>query len=182
MTSPYGPFRDNDPQPWGQPSGSGPATVAQDGTAHPAPRWSSASPPHWGPAPAPQWGPAAPGDPGPETGQPRRRRPWAGRRARLALTVGGPVLALAALVVVLGLTWPGFLNQKVFDGAALQAGVTDVLRNSYQVDVTAVSCPSGQPVRAGVRFPCAVLVAGEQKTVTIVVTSDDGRFEVGRPQ
>ncbi|MFK3979100.1 DUF4333 domain-containing protein [Micromonospora sp. NPDC050397] len=182
MTSPYGPFHDNDPQRWGQPLGSPPAGP-EDGP-RPAPRWSAASPLHWGPAPAPQWGPASTeqSGPGQQDGEPGRRRPATGRRARLALTVGGPVLALAALVVVLGLTWPGFLNQKVFDGPALQVGVADVLRNSYQVDVTGVSCPAGQPVRAEARFPCAVLVGGEQKTVTIVVSSDDGRFEVGRPQ
>lgn len=181
MTSPYGPFANNGPQSWGQPAG-GPEAAAGGGAAGPVSQWGQVPAPQWGPAPDPQWGPASESRPGQQPERPRRRRFFSGRPARLVLAVGGPVLALAALVVVLGLTWPGFLNHKVFDGGALQVGVTGVLRDSYQVDVTGVSCPANQPVRVDTRFPCAVLVGGEQKTVTIVVTSDDGRFEVGRPQ
>ncbi|MGW4464933.1 DUF4333 domain-containing protein [Micromonospora sp. NPDC004704] len=173
MTSPYGPFGSNDPQPWGRPSA---------GTAVPAPQWGSVPPPQWGPAPAPQWGPASESQPTQAPGQPDRRRLRPGGPGRLALVIGGPVVALAALVAVLGLTWPGFLNEKVFDDGALQVGVTGVLRDSYQLDVTGVDCPPEQPVRVDERFPCSVVVDGEQRTVTVVVTSGDGRFEVGRPQ
>ncbi|RKR86319.1 uncharacterized protein DUF4333 [Micromonospora pisi] len=182
MTSPYGPFGSNDPQPWGQPPGGSPGPASGDGAAAPVPRWGPVPAPQWGPAPVPQWGPASQSRPVQDPGQSDRRPRWRVPTVRRALLVTGPVLGLVALVVVLGLVWPGFLNKKVFDGAALQVGVTDVLRNSYQVEVGAVNCPAGQPVRVGTRFPCVVLVDGEQRTVTIVVTSDDGRFEVGRPQ
>ncbi|MFI6761184.1 DUF4333 domain-containing protein [Micromonospora sp. NPDC050417] len=182
MTSPYGPFGSNDPQSWSQPTGGGPGTASGGGGAGPVPRWGSVPAPQWGPAPVPQWGPASQSRPAQDPGQSDRRPRWRLPTTRRTLLVVGPVLVLAALVVVLGLVWPGFLDKLVFDRAALQVGVTDVLRNSYQVDVTAVSCPADQPVRVGTRFPCAVLVNGEQRTVTIVVTSDDGRFEVGRPQ
>ncbi|MEV4758832.1 DUF4333 domain-containing protein [Micromonospora sp. NPDC049559] len=173
MTSPYEFLEQNGPQQWGAYGGGQPTDAARPTPA-----------PGWGPAPAPQWGPATesggPGGPGGTTRRGRRVR-WPLRRGA-TLAVAVPVALLVALVAVLGFGWPGFLNRTVFDAAGVQAGVANVLRTSYQVDASEISCPPDQPVRAGTRFPCSVVVDGQRRTVTIVVRSDDGRFEVGRPQ
>ncbi|MBM0232299.1 DUF4333 domain-containing protein [Micromonospora sp. STR1_7] len=138
-----------------------------NGVSPPAPRWA--------PAPPPQWGPASTA---PGAGAERRRR----ISPKLVAGLAGPVVALVALVAVLGLVWPGFLNRKVFDTAALQQGVLTVLRDDYQLDANNVACPTGQSVTVGSRFSCSAQVAGLPKTVSVTVKSPDGRFEVGRPQ
>ncbi|GAB3483187.1 DUF4333 domain-containing protein [Amycolatopsis cihanbeyliensis] len=70
----------------------------------------------------------------------------------------------------------------VFDRQAMQESVRKVLTESYGLaDVTNVSCPSGRPVEVGSTFECAVRVAGEPKTVTITVTSEDAEYEVSAP-
>ncbi|MFC3503344.1 DUF4333 domain-containing protein [Micromonospora krabiensis] len=144
-----------------------PYGVADGGSPTPAPRWA--------PAPPPQWGPASTGS---STPVERRRRV----SPKLAVAVAGPVVVVVALVAVLGLAWPGFLNKKVFDAAALQQGVLTVLRDDYQLDADLVACPSGRSVTVGSRFSCSAQVAGAPKTITVTVLSSDGRFEVGRPQ
>ncbi|PWR11037.1 hypothetical protein DKT68_07110 [Micromonospora acroterricola] len=131
--------------------------------------------PRWAPAPPPQWGPASTV---PGAGAERRRR----ISPKLVAGVAGPVVALVALVAVLGLVWPGFLNRKVFDTAALQQGVLTVLRDDYQLDANNVACPTGQSVTVDNRFSCSAQVAGVSKTISVTVKSSDGRFEVGRPQ
>ncbi|MET7666612.1 DUF4333 domain-containing protein [Micromonospora luteifusca] len=151
MTSPYGRLDDSTTPP---------------AAAPPAPRWA--------PAPPPQFGPAAPGS---ESGRASRR----GVSPKLVAAIGGPVVLVVALVVVLGLIWPGFLNRKVFDTAALQRGVLTVLRENYQLDADEVACPVAPPVTVNSRFSCSTRIAGEPKTVTVTVTSSAGRFEVGRP-
>ncbi|MFC0506226.1 DUF4333 domain-containing protein [Micromonospora costi] len=131
-------------------------------------------PPRWTPAPPPQWGPVAPS----QAGRERRRTV----SPRLVALIAGPVVVAVAAVAVLGLVWPGFLNRKVFDTAALQRGVLTVLREDYQLDADVVACPVTPPVTVGSRFSCSAQVAGQPRTVTVTVTSADGRFEVGRPQ
>ncbi|MGK5737899.1 DUF4333 domain-containing protein [Micromonospora sp. URMC 103] len=138
-----------------------------------APATTSAPAPRWTPAP-PQWGPAGPV---PETGRPRRGVP-----PKIVAAIAGPVVLAVALVAVLGLVWPGFLNRKVFDTAALQRGVLTVLRENYQLDADEVACPVAPRVKVDNRFSCSARVAGEPRTVTVRVTSSDGRFEVGRPE
>lgn len=141
-----------------------------------ADRPSRPSGPRWSPAPPPQWGPTT-AEPG---ARDRRRRRVLS--PKLALAVAGPVVLLVALVAVLGLVWPGFLNEKVFDTAAVQRGVLTVLREDYQLDADAVTCPVAPPVTVGSRFSCSAQVAGVPKTVAVTVTSADGRFEVSRPR
>jgi hypothetical protein len=199
MTSPYGSFGNNNPQQWGQQpvartagapeGGPVPQPSAQWGSApvtRPAAQWGSAPvtpAPRWEPAPPPQWGPSSTAAPAAQPGQNRGATKSRSRRgSKLALTIAVPVVVLVALVGVLGFAWPGFLNKKVFDSAALQAGVTSVLTNNYQVNATNVTCPANQPVQVGSRFPCSLLVDGQQETVTVTVISGDGQFEVGRPQ
>ncbi|MEU4470079.1 DUF4333 domain-containing protein [Micromonospora sp. NPDC023888] len=148
--------------PYGRLDGSTPPPAA----APPAPRWA--------PAPPPQFGPAATG---PQTGRAPRR----GVSPKLVAAIGGPVVLAVAVVLVLGLLWPGFLNRKVFDTAALQRGVLTVLRENYQLDADEVACPVAPPVTVNNRFSCSARIAGEPRTVTVTVVSSAGRFEVGRP-
>ncbi|MBB5858075.1 DUF4333 domain-containing protein [Amycolatopsis umgeniensis] len=71
---------------------------------------------------------------------------------------------------------------RVFDPRTMQADVKKVLTETYQLkDVGDVLCPSNQTVKDGGTFSCTVQVGGEGKTVTITVTGDDGRYEVGAP-
>ncbi|MBM0277248.1 DUF4333 domain-containing protein [Micromonospora tarensis] len=146
------------------PYGSLDGSATPPAAAPPAPRWT--------PAPPPQFGPSASG---PETGRAPRR----GVSPKLVAAIGGPVVL--AVVLVLGLLWPGFLNRKVFDTAALQRGVLTVLRENYQLDADEVACPVAPPVKVNSRFSCSARIAGQPKTVTVTVTSSAGRFEVGRP-
>ncbi|EME50802.1 DUF4333 domain-containing protein [Amycolatopsis decaplanina] len=71
---------------------------------------------------------------------------------------------------------------RVFDPRTMQADVRKILTETYQVrEVGDVLCPSNQTVKDGSTFTCTVQVGGEGKTVTITVTGDDGRYEVGAP-
>ncbi|EMD29364.1 DUF4333 domain-containing protein [Amycolatopsis azurea] len=64
----------------------------------------------------------------------------------------------------------------------MQADVRKILTETYQVtEVGDVLCPANQTVKDGSTFTCTVQVAGEGKTVTITVTGEDGRYEVGAP-
>ncbi len=64
----------------------------------------------------------------------------------------------------------------------MQADVRKILTETYQVrEVGDVLCPSNQKVEDGSTFTCTVQVGGEGKTVTITVTGEDGRYEVGAP-
>lgn len=71
---------------------------------------------------------------------------------------------------------------RVFDPRTMQADVKKVLTETYQLrDVGDVLCPANQTVKDGSTFSCTVQVGGEGKTVTITVTGEDGRYEVGAP-
>lgn len=72
---------------------------------------------------------------------------------------------------------------RVFDPRAMRADVKKILTETYQVaDVGEVLCPANQAVKDGNTFSCTVEVDGEGKTVTITVTGEDGRYEVGAPR
>ncbi|SNY79366.1 protein of unknown function [Nocardia amikacinitolerans] len=98
----------------------------------------------------------------------------------------GLIIGLAALgVLVIGAVVALVLvltSTDKLDQAAVQDGVKKVLTDSYGIqDVTDVSCPSGQKVEVDASFQCTLKVSGEQKTVNIKITKDDGTYEVGRP-
>jgi hypothetical protein len=71
----------------------------------------------------------------------------------------------------------------VFDSAALEDGVRQVLTQSYGLaDITEVRCPSGQAVQVGISFDCEVIVGGVPKTVTLTVQTSDGTYQVSAPK
>ncbi|WP_410663855.1 DUF4333 domain-containing protein [Amycolatopsis sp. lyj-84] len=77
---------------------------------------------------------------------------------------------------------PSSAPGRVFDPRTMQADVKKVLTETYQLQgVGDVICPSNQKVTDGSTFSCTVQVGGEGKTVTITVTGEDGRYEVGAP-
>ncbi|MFC3451481.1 DUF4333 domain-containing protein [Amycolatopsis speibonae] len=77
---------------------------------------------------------------------------------------------------------PSSTAGRVFDPRTMQADVRKILTETYQVrEVGDVLCPSNQTVKDGSTFTCTVQVRGEGKTVTITVTGEDGRYEVGAP-
>jgi Domain of unknown function (DUF4333) len=94
----------------------------------------------------------------------------------------GALVAVIAVVLVLGLVWPGWFNKKVFDQAKVQDGVKGILTSEYQIkDVGDVKCPSGQPVKQGTTFSCEVTIGGNTQKVTITVKNDAGLYEVSKP-
>lgn len=77
---------------------------------------------------------------------------------------------------------PGFLVTRVFDAAAVEAGVQRILTTDYGVEgEVAVDCPEGIEVTEGATFTCTATVDGNALSVPIRVTSPDGEYEVGRP-
>lgn len=157
-------------QPWGQ---TAPPQQQWSGTQPPQQQWGTQPPQdqwgqpqqQWGGQPQQQWG-----------GQPQ---PQGGKRKGLiiGLAIGAVVVvgAVATLLVLL-------LSKDKLDQSAVQDGVKKVLTDSYGIqDVSDVSCPSGQEVKANETFSCDLKVSGEGKKVTVKITNDDGTYEVGRP-
>lgn len=91
------------------------------------------------------------------------------------------VVVIVAAVAITGFVWPAWATTKVFDQSALQDGVTTILKNDYKLNVTAVSCPSGQDVSAGSTFTCTATIDGQPKQVQITVKDSSGTYEVAQP-
>jgi uncharacterized protein DUF4333 len=95
---------------------------------------------------------------------------------------GVSVLALVAIVMVLGFVIPGFFVTKVFDQVAVQNGVRSVLVNDYRVqNVAEVVCPADQRVLAGRDFTCLARINNSPAQVRVVIKDSTGRYQVSRP-
>jgi GNAT superfamily N-acetyltransferase len=82
---------------------------------------------------------------------------------------------------VLGFYRPGFFVTKVFDGNALQTGVTKILTEDYGLaNVSGVNCGQNIKVTQGASFTCSANVDGKPVTVPVRVTSSAGDYEVGQ--
>ena len=92
------------------------------------------------------------------------------------------MLAVGA-VGVLGFITPGFFNTKVFDKAAVEAGVKSILTDKYNIEkVESVTCPEKQEVKKDLQFTCTAKIDGADKTINITVKTDtDGQYEVAPP-
>lgn len=104
-----------------------------------------------------------------------------GGSAKLLWIVTAVVIVVVAAVGVTGFWKPGFFITKVLDQQAVQSGVQQMLA-SYGDTATAVSCPSGQEVKAGTTFTCTATIDGQQRKVTITVQDENGNYQVGHPQ
>lgn len=117
---------------------------------------------------------------------PGEDEPWVSRdavrspsRTRLYVLAGVGAVVVAALVVG-ALFLAGVLGSDRLDRTALQAGVNQVLTQDYGLQVGAIACPEDVEVSAGTQFTCQAVVDGEQVEVPVVVTSDQGDYQVGR--
>ena len=87
-----------------------------------------------------------------------------------------------------GVSELGFTGGKVLDVTKVQAGVLQTLSDpasGYGANtVTDVSCNHGRNPSAerGATFTCDVTVNGAPRHVTIVVSDDNGTYEIDRPR
>jgi hypothetical protein len=94
---------------------------------------------------------------------------------------------IAAAVILVGVTRLGATGGKVLDVAKVQAGVLQTLSDpagGYGANtVTDVSCNNGHNPSAnkGTTFNCDAIVNGAQSHVTVVVSDDNGTYEIGSP-
>lgn len=204
MSSPYGPPGGNGPQQWGQQPGPGFGPGTPSG-GFPAQGQGAYAPggqqyPGYGPTPGgqpfPGYGQPPGGYPqqpgfGPQLGYPGGVGQFGGtppagaprKRSALPWILVGLVVVLGGLVAFLGFVTPGWFTTKVFDHAAVQNGVKQILTDEYGLeDVGEVSCPQNEKVEEGNTFECTATIKGEQKKVTITVKSKDGEYEVAKPR
>ncbi|WP_017975825.1 DUF4333 domain-containing protein [Actinopolyspora halophila] len=103
----------------------------------------------------------------------RKRRPWFFAAFAVLVALGGAFLGLVA---------PGWFHRSVLDTGSVQAGVRQIVRDSYGMEgVESVSCPSGQPVRPGHSFTCELSPGEEYERVRVVVQDEEGTYAVERP-
>lgn len=103
------------------------------------------------------------------------------KRGGLLWVVIGVVVVVVAAVAILGFVTPGWFNKKVLDQTAVQDGVTNILKNDYKLNVTAVSCPANENVSVGNSFTCTATIDGQQKQVQVTVKTSDGQYQVAQP-
>lgn len=107
------------------------------------------------------------------------------KKSKTGLFIGIGAAAIIAIVaiVLIGGYFTGALFGKKFDNAKVNEGVTTVLKQNYnESDTTDVSCKTdGVKVKKDSSFNCTATVGGKQKTVTVTVKDDDGKYEVGAP-
>lgn len=75
------------------------------------------------------------------------------------------------------------LGKQVFDQKAVEAGVVQLIRTSYNMAATSADCPKAgdTEVKAGNTFSCTITIDDGDKSVTITVKDDRGTYEVGLP-
>jgi hypothetical protein len=150
-------------QPYGAQQGYGQQSYGQPVTPYPQPgqQW--------------QFPQTGAGQTPPPARKKRSALPW------LLAAVG--VLVIAAAVLAMLVATGRLSRTTTFDNTAVQNGVRDILTREYRIqNVTTVTCPSGQEVKAGRTFTCTANVGGTDRRVTITVKTDAGEYEVGRPQ
>lgn len=92
-------------------------------------------------------------------------------------------LIIVAAVAVLGFVTPGWFLRTVFDSAAVEQGVQQILRDSYKLGaVNAVHCPVNVPVEESRTFDCQIGLGDKQRSVTVTVKDERGAYAVGYPK
>jgi hypothetical protein len=206
MNRPPGPGSGHDPDadtPWYL---RRPTSDDQTGIFRPRPNPPRPAPPHRYPPPTrPPPGPPVtpwyqrpdrPVPPAPATTPPEPPAPRKGdataarrRRTRQVLIGAGIVAALIAAAVLLGevskLVGTG---GKVLDVAKIQVGVLQTLSDpagGYGANtVSDISCNNGRNPNAdkGTTFTCDAIVNGIQRHVSVLVSDDDGTYEIDSPR
>ncbi len=107
----------------------------------------------------------------------------------MVLAAAVSVILIAAGVLLSGVWW--LLNMTggpVLDVTKVQDGVLQTLSDpagGYGGNtVTDVSCNNGRNPRAarGTTFTCDVVVNGDERHVRVVVSDDNGTYEIDRPR
>ncbi len=94
----------------------------------------------------------------------------------------GALVVIIAAVGVLGFVTPGWFNTQVFNNTQMQTDVQKLLTETYGIkEISAVTCPSGQEVKDGVKFTCTATIEGKPQEVPITVKGDTGNYEVSPP-
>jgi len=107
---------------------------------------------------------------------------------QLLIGAGTVAVLIAAAVIVVGVTRLGATGGKVLDVAKVQIGVLQTLSDpagGYGANtVTDVSCNNGHNPSAnkGTTFTCDATVNGAQRHVTVVVSDDNGTYEIDAPR
>jgi hypothetical protein len=111
------------------------------------------------------------------------------RRTRQLLIGAGIVAVLIAAAVLLGeVSKLAGTGGKVLDVAKIQAGVLQTLSDpggGYGANtVSDVSCNNGRNPNAdkGTTFTCDAIVNGVQRHVAVLVSDDDGTYEIDSPR
>ncbi|MBF6209958.1 DUF4333 domain-containing protein [Nocardia puris] len=168
-------------QPWGQQPQQQPQQPWSQTPGQPQQQWGQTpgQPQDWNQQPQQQWGQA--GQPQQQWGGQGAGQPPQGGKSKKGLIAALAVVGVLVIAGVVGLIL--FLTASdELDQTAVQEGVQKVLTDSYGIqDVTDVACPSGQAVEVDATFSCTLKVSGEEKTVNIKITKEDGTYEVGRP-
>jgi Domain of unknown function (DUF4333) len=98
------------------------------------------------------------------------------------------VVLLEAAVLLSGISRLGFSGGKVLDVSKVQAGVLRTLSDpasGYGANtVGEISCNNGRNPNAdkGTTFTCDVTVNGAKRHVTVMVSDDNGTYEIDRPR
>ena len=106
----------------------------------------------------------------------------------LVVGTGALVLLIAASVLFSKISELGVTGGKFLDVAKVQAGVLQTLADpssGYGANsVTDVSCNNGRNPSAtkGTTFTCDAIVNGTPRHVTVVVSDDNGTYEVDGPR
>lgn len=186
--------RPNDPRPGGEWYGR-PRLSGDETAAAPAPQPQRRPPPTVPRYGQPQGGyhppqplitpwyqrPAAPPAPIPPAHTPSTRPILIGAAVAAVLLIVGALL-------VSGVSRLRVADGKVLDASKVQAGVLRILSDpasGYGANtVSEVSCNNGRNPSAakGATFTCDVIINGTERQVTIVVSDDDGTYEIGRPR
>jgi hypothetical protein len=97
------------------------------------------------------------------------------------LIIGGVVALLVIVGIALVLAFTVF-GTDTLDQKATEDGVERIVTDSYGAEnVSGVTCPSGQEVKAGTSFQCDLKIDGEATKVTVLVKDDNGLYEVNPP-
>lgn len=121
------------------------------------------------------------------TAAPAPRRGWSKRRKTLLW--GGVAIVVVEVAVLIGVLWgTGSINGTTLTVASAEAGVAEILSdpiNGYGAnDVTGVVCNDGvnPAIETGAGFSCDVEINGQQRTVEVVFSDDEGNFAVDGPR
>ncbi|MCV7229078.1 DUF4333 domain-containing protein [Mycolicibacterium komossense] len=102
--------------------------------------------------------------------------------------MGVIVVLVEAVVLLSGVSQLGVLGGTQLNVTKVQVGVQQILADpasGYGANaVTEVSCNDGRNPSAtkGTFFNCAVTVNGVKRQVAVLVSDDNGRYEVDRPR